>query len=92
MNLPADAKDAIDADWIPGLGRFSGVGNGNLLQFSCLKNSTDREELGGLHSPWGSKESDNEWAHKTSASYVELVHVRISEEFIWWMKQMKRQC
>ena len=28
---------------IPGSGRFSGGGNGNSLQYSCLKNSTDRE-------------------------------------------------
>ena len=26
----------------PGLGRSSGEGNGNLLQYSCLENSTDR--------------------------------------------------
>ena len=27
---------------IPALGRSPGVGNGNLLQYSCLENSTDR--------------------------------------------------
>ena len=27
---------------IPGLGRSPGVGNGNLLQYSCLENSMDR--------------------------------------------------
>ena len=27
---------------IPGLGRFPGEGNGNLLQYSCLENPTDR--------------------------------------------------
>ena len=27
---------------IPGLGRSSGEGNGNPLQYSCLKNSMDR--------------------------------------------------
>ena len=27
---------------IPGLGRFPGEGNGNLLQYSCLGNPTDR--------------------------------------------------
>ena len=39
---------------IPGLGRFLGEGNGNPLQHSCLKNSTD---LVG-YSPWGQKELD----------------------------------
>ena len=28
---------------IPGLGRWPGEGNGNSLQYSCLKNSMDRE-------------------------------------------------
>ena len=27
---------------LPGLGRFPGIGNGNPLQYSCLKNSMDR--------------------------------------------------
>ena len=27
---------------IPGLGRFPGKGNGNLLQYSCLENPIDR--------------------------------------------------
>ena len=30
-NLPDDAGDAKDAGSVPGLGRFSGVGNGNPL-------------------------------------------------------------
>ena len=46
-NLPASAGDARDKGLIPGLGRFPGVGNGNLLQYSCLENSMDR---GGLQS------------------------------------------
>ena len=28
------------------------------LQYSCLEDSLDREEPGGLYSPWGGKESD----------------------------------
>ena len=39
---PANAGDAGDVGSIPGLGRFPGVGNGNLLQYSCLENSMDR--------------------------------------------------
>ena len=31
-----------DKDLIPGLGRSLGEGNGNPLQYSCLKNLTDR--------------------------------------------------
>ena len=40
--LPANAGDVRDAGSIPGLGRFPGEGNGDLLQYSCLKNSMDR--------------------------------------------------
>ena len=48
--LPANAGDARDANLIPGLGRSPGVGNGNPFQSSCLENSVDREEPGGLQS------------------------------------------
>ena len=41
-NLPASAGDARDEGLIPGSGRSSGGGNGNLLQYSCLENSIDR--------------------------------------------------
>ena len=39
---PANAGDARDTGSIPGSGRSPGVGNGNLLQYSCLENSTNR--------------------------------------------------
>ena len=35
-------RDKGDMSWIPELGRSLGGGNGNLLQFSCLKNPMDR--------------------------------------------------
>ena len=38
-NLPASAGDACS---IPGLGRSSGEGNGNPLQYSCLGDPKDR--------------------------------------------------
>ena len=37
-NLPASTGDAGDLGSIPGLGRSPGEENGNLLQYSCLKN------------------------------------------------------
>ena len=40
--LPANAGDVRDTGLIPGLGRSSGGGHGNPLQYSCLKNSMDR--------------------------------------------------
>ena len=39
---PAVAGDARDVDSIPGSGKSPGVGNGNLLQYSCPKNSLDK--------------------------------------------------
>ena len=41
-NLTANAGDIRDEGSIPGLGRSSGGGNGNPLQYSCLENSMDR--------------------------------------------------
>ena len=41
-NPPANAGDVRDASLILGLGRYRGVGNGNLLQHSCLGNPMDR--------------------------------------------------
>ena len=34
--LHTDAEDTRDVGSIPGLGRSTGVGNGNPLQYSCL--------------------------------------------------------
>ena len=47
----ASAYNAGDLGLIPGLGRFSGEGNGNPLQYSCLENPWT-EEPGGLQSMW----------------------------------------
>ena len=41
----ASACNAGDLGLIPGWGRSPGEGNGNLLQYSCLENSMDREAL-----------------------------------------------
>ena len=41
-NLPASEGDARDVGSIAALGRSPGVGNGNHLQYYCLKSSVDR--------------------------------------------------
>ena len=56
-NPPPNAGDLRDEGSIPGSRRASGVGSGNLLQYSCLQNSMDRGAWQGC-SPWGCKESD----------------------------------
>ena len=49
---------------IPILGRPPGVGNGNLLQYSCLENTVDR---GAWQALWGCRVRHN-WAHTYSHS------------------------
>ena len=39
----ASACNAGDLGLIPGSGRYTGEGNGNPLQYSCLENPMDRE-------------------------------------------------
>ena len=39
----ANAGDVREVGSIPGLGRSTGEGNGNPLQYSCLQNSMDIE-------------------------------------------------
>ena len=41
-NLPANARDVRDLDFIPGSRRSPGGGHGNPFQYSCLENPTDR--------------------------------------------------
>ena len=52
-----------DVGSIPGSGRFPGGGNGNLLQYSCLENSMDRE-AGRLQS-MGSQKSQTQMSTHT---------------------------
>ena len=47
----ASACNVGDLGLIPGPGRSPGEGNGNPLQYSCLKNSMG-------YNPWGCKQSD----------------------------------
>ena len=42
QNLPASPGATGDVGSIPGLGRTSGEGHGNPLQYSCLENPMDR--------------------------------------------------
>ena len=49
-NLLANAGDIKDMGSNPGSGRSPGEGNGKPLQYSCLKNSTDRKEPSRLQS------------------------------------------
>ena len=56
-NLPANAGDVRDKDFIPRSGKSPGGGHGNLLQYSCLEKPHGQRSLES-YSPWGRKESD----------------------------------
>ena len=65
-NPPALVGELGDPGLISGSGRLPGAGSGNLLQYSCLENSMDREAWAG-YSPRGRKESDTtEYTHTVS--------------------------
>ena len=67
-NPPANAGDARDVGLIPGLERSSREGNGNVVRYSCLENSTDRDAWQAVHSPRGCKE----WDTHTHTEHVNM--------------------
>ena len=56
-NKKESACNAGDPGLIPGLGRSSGGGHGNPLQYSCLENLMDQGAWQAT-SPWGCQELD----------------------------------
>ena len=71
------ACNAGDLGSIPGLGRCPGEGHGNLLKYSCLKNSMDRGAWEG-YSPWGHKELDTT---QRLNSKIETFHLFIKTNY-----------
>ena len=71
-NPPANSRNARDMGLIPGLGRSSGIGNGNPLQYSCLENSLDREAwwatVHGVTKNW-TQLSIHTYTHRESKGY-----------------------
>ena len=55
------AGDPRDSGLMPGLGESLGEENGNPLQYSCLRNPTDRGAWQD-YSPWGSQRVGYNWA------------------------------
>ena len=88
--LPCNSKgkesacDTGDQDLIPGSGRSSGEGSGNLLQYSCLENSVRnsgefcQENLAGC-SLWGREESD-------TAEWLTHTHRRSELDILEWQR------
>ena len=63
-----NAGDTGDAASVPGWGTSPGGGNGNPLQYSCLKKSHGQSSLAG-YSPRSCKESDMT-EHENTAIYL----------------------
>ena len=68
-NLPTNVGDVA---LIPGLGRSSGEGKGNPLQYSCLGNAMDRGALCTTYSPWGHKRVRHKLVTKQQVSKYHL--------------------
>ena len=68
-NPPANSGDMRDVGLIPGSGRSPGEGNGNPIQYSCLKNPHGQRSLAG-YIPQGCKELDRAEATLHSKAYI----------------------
>ena len=81
-NPPANAGDAGVMGLIPGSGRCPGVGNSNLLQYSCLENSLDR----GVW--WATQSMESYTTEQLSTQGLEIwasFHVFIYWPFIYFL-------
>ena len=76
-NPPANAGDARDAGSITGSGKSPGVGNGNLLWYSCLENSMDRGTWSAtVHESMGQQRVGHNWVTEhTSTEQIKYMHV-----------------
>ena len=82
------AGDPGDAGLIPG----SGVGNGNLIQYSCLENSNGQRSLAGC-GPRGRKESDMTKCTCACACGRAYTHTRMhTPNQALFSRQIKRHC
>ena len=82
-NLPAHAGDARNLNFIPGSGTSPRVGNGNPLQYSCLKNPVDRGAWCTIYTLKSHKESDtteqlgaHTHTHTQNVTIKVLLHIR----------------
>ena len=72
-NLSASAGDAGSISWS---GRFPGEGNGNPLQYSCLKNPMDRGEAWQATVYGIAKETDRTYMTETAPTTTISFFVR----------------
>ena len=76
------SKNAGDADSNTGLGRSSGVGNGNPLQYSCLENSMDRRAWrAAVH---GARDSQTQLRTRHTWCQSGKCSVKVNNECLFW--------
>ena len=75
-----------DLGSIPGLGRSSGGGHGNPLQYSCLENLHEQRGLVG-YSPWGCKGSDTTERLSTAHKVPSDLTLRRSSKSVWELQR-----
>ena len=68
-NSPANARASGDAGSIPGPGTSAGRGNGNPLQYSCLKNPMDR---GAWRATVHEVSKTHTWLNNWTGAWVDL--------------------
>ena len=75
-NPPANAQDLRNVGSIPGSGRFSGGGNGNPPQYSCLGNPKDRGALRAMTHRVAKSWTQLMWLHMHSCICIhQMVHI-----------------
>ena len=74
---PANAGDARGTCLTPGWEDSLGVGNGNLLQVSCLENFTEREAWQST----GPQKVGHNWAHTYTVIYCLVMMIKCIERY-----------
>ena len=85
---PFNLCDAGELGWIPGLGRFSGEGNGNPLQHSCLENPMDGgawwATLHGVTKSWTRCLFFHLFV-KYTHTYKCIMYILVLDAFLWFL-------
>ena len=82
-NRPASAGDERDAVLIPGSGIFPRVGNGNLLQYSCLENHMDRGAWQGtVHEATKSQTRLSDLSTSTITATITILNNRLKLQVV----------
>ena len=82
---PGSAGETRHLGTIPGSGRSPGVGNGNLLQYSCLENPIDRGTSwwATVHGVAENQTTEQEYTHTQGNTVSSLLHLDAFEKILY---------